>query len=846
MGIRPAPVTTKTQTVALGVATPSVNSVSTSVTPVGAYSTPIGSTYYIAAQRVGFFATGLRPNTIIYPYFDKKAASSFCSAANFDYTISAPVLTDFHQVGAVGGPLTTDANGNVAGIMFIPPATVYSGDREFILSDQSTITNVPSSATEATVYFKAYNYKNSSTSAIVAPRPSPTSTDSSTARATDQNSNFDPMCQSFYISSDMTDGAEGVFLTSVDLFFKKVSTKQGLTVDIRTLENGIPTSIVLPFSRKHTPAASMVASSNALTPTTITFESPVFVRAGFTYALSIIPDGQCPDYEIWTTVVGHPDINTNYPVSKNWGEGVLFTSSTGTIWTPIQNQYLKFTLYQAEFNTTPSNVIVTNDDLEFLSLANMSGAFTPGEYVFQAGANSSGTIAVSNTSSSVSGSGTTFTTNLIVGQKFVIQSGSSYSVGTVNSISSNTALTLKGVPSMSNGAATFMRTNLGRCYQFNPNGLGITLNGSTANGTVYFTANSTIIGTQSGATATITGVNDKILNRFQPLFYTTAVQDTSITASANTITSAYANTNGMTLSTSATNYISNNEVIVASKTNEILNYNGAKSFSANLVFATGDVNSSPSMDMQSAAILGYKNIINNNDFSENTRYGYAASKSVSNIITLAPGLASEDMTIYIDAYKPSGTDIELYAKFLNPNDPDSFSTKDWTKLVQVTDASVVSDPTNRNDIKEFQYGLPTIPGNIVINGSVSVTSGSTALTGVGTTFTNQLLPTSTIIVYSDSSLVSWNVFSIASINSDTSLTLNTPASLTTTTGVIGSVAYPNSAFKNYQNLGIIRYYNSSLTAFDTYQQFAIKAVFLAQNSYLVPRMLDYRILATSV
>lgn len=845
----------------LGVTIPIVNTKFFFFWDVGEYITPTTApvmstntvattaTYFIAAQKIGFYATGLKPGTVLYPYFDKQPISQYCSAANLNYNLNAPTKDDFYQVGALSGTLTTDAKGNVAGIFYLPAGTFYSGDREFILSDQSSITSVPSSATEATVYFKAYNYKNSTSSSIISPRPSPSSTDVTTTRSTIQNSNFDPMCQSFFISSDMTNGAEGVFITSVDLFFKSVSTSQGITIDIRTMENGVPTTTILPFSKKHTAASGVSVSSTGLTPTMITFESPVFLRAGFNYAVSIIPDGQSPDYQIWTTVVGHKDINTNTAVTKNWGEGVLFTSSTGTIWTPIQNQYLKFTLYKAQFNTTNSNLIMTNDNLEFLSLSNISSAFTQGEAVFQSTSNSAGTISVSNTSSAVSGIGTNFTSNLIPGQKIIIQSGNSYSLGTVNTISSNTALTLNEVPSFSNTLATFMLPVVGHCTVWNPNGLALTLNKSTANTTSYFTANLTIIGVISGSSATITAVNDKIVSRFQPLFYTTAVQDTAISYSANVITSAYANTNGISFSLGKTNYISNNEVIIASKTNEILNYNGSKSFSANVVFSTGDLNSSPTLDMQSASLLGYKNIINNNDFGENTRYGYAVSKSVSNLITLAPGLASEDITIFLNAYKPTGTNIEIFGKFLNQNDPDSFSTKDWSQLVQITDPSVVSNPANRNDIKEYQYGLPTFPKYVIINGNISINSGSKILTGYGTTFLSQLSPGSNIILFGDSSFTTYQVLTVATIVSDSQLTTVTPAVFTINSsggGVIGSVSYPKAAFKNYQNQGIIRYYNSNVTPFDTYTQFAIKVVFLSQYSYLVPRLLDYRILATSV
>ena len=55
----------------------------------------------------------------------------------------------------------------------------------------------------------------------------------------------------------------------------------------------------------------------------------------------------------------------------------------------------------------------------------------------------------------------------------------------------------------------------------------------------------------------------------------------------------------------------------------------------------------------------------------------------------------------------------------------------------------------------------------------------------------------------------------------------------------------NSGFINIQNNNVIRYYNSSYSAFDGYKNFAIKIVLLSATEYRVPHVNDIRAIAVS-
>ena len=81
---------------------------------------------------------------------------------------------------------------------------------------------------------------------------------------------MNPIAQTFTMVEPQN-GVDGVFLTGVDLYFQKVSTKLGVTVQIRDTVNGVPSVSTVPYASKTLQAASAYASSDASVPTNFTF-----------------------------------------------------------------------------------------------------------------------------------------------------------------------------------------------------------------------------------------------------------------------------------------------------------------------------------------------------------------------------------------------------------------------------------------------------------------------------------------------------------------------------------------------------------------------------------------------
>ena len=81
--------------------------------------------------------------------------------------------------------------------------------------------------------------------------------------------------------------------------------------------------------------------------------------------------------------------------------------------------------------------------------------------------------------------------------------------------------------------------------------------------------------------------------------------------------------------------------------------------------------------------------------------GPISSKYISRRVTLKDGFDSSDLKIIVNAYKPLGTDVHVYYKVKNSDDPDDFDMKNYILMTQETSAGTISK--GKNDIQEFQF-----------------------------------------------------------------------------------------------------------------------------------------------
>ena len=828
---------------------------------------------FIKAKNMGLHGSGLRPNTKLFIFFDGIRVSDFVTPAtlkdgpsiaansaslgflNNGRDTGTVKTLDFIPTGAIGGNVYTDAWGDFSAILRIPQNTFTVGDKDIIVTDVDNLNSIESATTYATYKFNAFNM-----TALVQPQTAaPVTLPSYGTRI----NNLGPLAQSFYVGSDGLNSSAGIFITSVKLYFKSKDSIQGITVDLRKMENGVPSNKIMPGSRMTITPSNINTSTDASSATTITFPSPVFLPAKSYYALTVAANGNNPNYIIHTSRVGQSDTLTSIPAIKNWGQGDLFTSTNGDTWLPTPNEFLKFTLNRAEFTAKAnSSVVLVNKDYEFFYTSNTYGEFEEGEYAFQLSSNISFSNSTASTSNvSINQNTYTVTLNGLTGtitngftqfnntSILIASDGGNnafYDTIFVANVTNPTSMTIKNVPRFS-GNVVIQSTPVGIVHKFDVNHSDLTLEDSTASSNTFkFTQNSTIVGTSSRANTQIGIIRDRIVNRFVPFFYNLAFPDAAITLNVLNTDNIYNNTSIATYSTASINHIVDNEIVIASKSSEITNMNGRKSFVANLAMSSNSSYISPSIDIESSAFITYRNMVTSSYYAENTKQGSAINKYISKTVTLTSGLDSEDIVVYLDAYKPQGTIINVYGKFLSAADPEAFDSKDWTLLLQdPNNVNVFSDSVNLNDIKEYKYSIPTSPFSTAKTGTITTSSSSNTVTGINTTFTTSLMINDLVKIYSDSTKSTFQVSKVTAIANNTSMSIDNNSSFITTAGSYERVDYPKTAFINTNNGNIVRYYNDSGVPYDTYITYAIKIVLASETTYRVPRVLNLRSIAVT-
>jgi len=906
---------------------------------VGEFLTDFGLKPYIRSQWITFVATGLRPNATHFVFFDKvNVSNNVRQAESSSISVMDPRGIMFTSTtkfkGPTGATIVSESNGVIVGALYIPEETFFVGDRSFIVSDSDNLDTTETSISAAKTSFNAYNfYKNSAQLTTTTKTPGTITAQSNTSvdvQKTIESINTpqlprggggggkDPLAQTFNI--DRSDTSDGVYITSVDLFFKAKDPTLGVCVQLRETNNGYPSPVVV--GEAFVPSSSINTSNTAATATTVTFDTPVYVKAKKDYAIVIIPDQFSPEFLLWVAEIGVPDIANNSLLStSNWGSGSLFLSQNDSTWTPYQGEDLKFKAYIANFNKTSGTVVFENAPHEFLTLSNTSGSFVPseevaqksntylsgtftantssavvntsssqtsavavGEYVLIVYANNSvartGTINVSSSSTTnVTGNGTDFVNEYDAGDYLLINNThirevvsitnstfltidaalpsslltnthagvtESIQIARVNAANSST-ITLKDNPLYIIDGGT---TNFGAIQKvvratvdvINNDGTIVLRESTASNSTFKFEASKNIVGEISQATATISSVDNKTVNFTESYlrYISPPTNSVGLIQKIDAVSETAANT-------LMSEGISNNlryEGQIKSRSNEIAS--GSKSFTlfANLTRSNTFIGQSPAVDTSPASIITLENIINNDDTGETTRYGNSLVRYISKNVVLADGLDAEDMKVYITAYKPSTSNILVYAKILSSDDNTSFDDRDWTELQQVTESNLYSDSLNDKNYIEYEYGFPLTPPSSAVVGVIT-SSSNTTLTGSGSSFSSSLVANDVVKVVQSNTLTGYDIAVVDAVANNTSLTLKANTSFSGIAS-LQKVTQPGAAFKYNRESNVVTYLDSSRGRHSTYKTFAIKVVLISSSTKYVPILKDIRALAVSI
>lgn len=241
----------------------------------------------------------------------------------------------------------TDSEGEIDGIFSVPAGTFRTGERIFRIIDVPT-NNPKDCTTRADYKFNSAGLKQTknkvtvaftkdekkvSTQFIPAPRPR-------------TGNRHDPIAQTFFIESD--NHPNGVYITSVGVFFRNKSEIQPIACQIRSTVNGYPSSETI-IEEKILPSEKVLTSENGNVETRFVFDYPVYLAAG-EYAIVLKSDSF--EYEAYISEMGQKILGSDRLVSEQPYIGSFFKSQNASTWDASQLEDLKFVIYKAKFSPT--------------------------------------------------------------------------------------------------------------------------------------------------------------------------------------------------------------------------------------------------------------------------------------------------------------------------------------------------------------------------------------------------------------------------------------------------------------------------------------------------------------
>ena len=513
--------------------------------------------------------------------------------------------------------------------------------------------------------------------------------------------NRDPLSQTFFVKSGMADGASNIYLSEIDLFFKRKSETNGITVQIREVTNGYPSYTTLPFGSKYLNPSQIAISDNGALATTVHFDNPIKLDVEKEYCFVIIPEQIDPNYLLYTSKVGGTDLVSGAVIAQDWGDGVLFTSTNDRAWRSYQDEDVKFRLRKYEFTENAGHVDLRANNSEFFTITSTQGSFRNDELVYgekiqeytevgivERNNNGVGQIAITASS-------TVFAINdyilLVQGDNTFLGKVTNTDTATINGNATvyiyTSAITL---PTDATNAISAYLVPAGRVSYYNSrNQNKLYLRESSARANCFFSGSTTVTGYRSGAQATLTSVDDVPLSYMQPMVATDNTLQSQVDLNL---------LNGSTVERSIpfndATYLTNSARYVESKSN-VASGQTTENFRIRVGMQNNGFTSvTPILDEEMSMLNAYQYQITNNPET--------SSQYISKEVVLQPDMDAVGLKVLLSAYRPAGTMVDVYARFtyeFNPDEP-----TDW---LQLTNASpdLYSNTNNIRDYREFEYNF---------------------------------------------------------------------------------------------------------------------------------------------
>ena len=339
----------------------------------------------------------------MYAFFDGASIASYIKEETFtDFTTTTGNVTFEGETSHpdTAGALISNASGVVEGSFIIPRNSALkfaTGTREFRLSDSSTNNKSLETTFAEAQYFAQGMLETTEEEVVTTKVPrlvqselneDRTIVDTDVSETTEW---IDPVAETILIDKE-----GGIFVKSVDLFFRSKSASVPVRVTIRTTKNGTPTQRIVPGGDKilypgsvnlPSDAAANNGFGNADVATNFAFDYPVYLSQDTEYAIVIT--SQSDDYEVYVAEMGGQDLtntsaNDIVPPKKLISNPFYFNGTT-----TVKVYHRNHGMYSTSNDVTIAGATGTNATA--MNATHSIAAFTHDTYDIVLGSAASGT-----------------------------------------------------------------------------------------------------------------------------------------------------------------------------------------------------------------------------------------------------------------------------------------------------------------------------------------------------------------------------------------------------------------------------------------------------------------------
>ena len=593
------------------------------------------------------------------------------------------------------GSFTTDESGSTYGIFNLPGNTFHNGQRTLRI-DNRVGGNLGTETTfsESTFYSEGLQTKAQKLDFGASPAGAKgtfldvkTKADVSITRITNP---WDPVAQTFIV--DKTNFPNGLFLSSATFFFaSEPDDNSPVTLSIVGTLNGYPNGETLDHSVVTLTPDKINHSStpqylDSTTGTKFTFSAPVYIQPGVLYAFILKSNSN--QYTLWTASNGDTALSSsvkNLPTDPTPSSitkigsapyvGGLFISQNSQTWTADQNQSLMMVVDRCVFNTsaTPSIQYVVPNKLPQRTLIDQS-------INYYLNANN-----LSHTTDTVS------STDVLV---------DAFNITTTDFSPTTTAISYTYNATLVGGTAAGT-TNV------NPGKYG-----TPTNDDIYLSdgKGERILQANSNTSFSLYGQLSTTDNAVSPIISDAGLSVYGIKWNIN---NAELSNSVITLSSGGSSYNAQTTVVTvsaptgsgAAQAYAAANVVGGVVQSVYLTSNGSGYITTPTITVTDTSMAGSgATVIVTGETSKNG--GNALAKYVTKKVVLDPTFDSGDLNVYITAYRPVNTDINVYYKVLNRNDTQKFEDGTWQLMTKINNSGSLYSQT-RSDTYEFVFAPGT-------------------------------------------------------------------------------------------------------------------------------------------